>query len=282
MSTFGGFFGLGQAVYNYKCSDALQRNGIDVSGLRRIDSGAFGTAYFLKDGRVLKVTNDGSEGELAAWLLKHKDELPVMFPRLDAVFSADCAGRKDHSYIVREDLQDLSAVVGPLFDSYGNKVPENEIFIDIMGALMSWMNAAPYADADIVRDPTFGGDVQARDEYLRENARTIGFANNKSFIQAEMELERQLDYMTSAILNYEVPSTISISWPQNVYDSVDWCRRRLVFVTDLHDSNFGLRLGTNDLVIRDLGVSYTPEILKPAPLNGLRRRQGIILKARRL
>ena len=91
------------------CHDALRKQGIDVTGAKRLGSGHFGTAYLLRDGRVLKVTSDMTEGNLAAWLLANKRALPSMFPRIDSAFLAQCSAKygPPDIYIVREQLDSI-------------------------------------------------------------------------------------------------------------------------------------------------------------------------------
>lgn len=247
---------LGAAYLADDCRDALLRRGIDVTGAKRLGTGYYGSAYLLKDGMVLKATEDESEATLAAWLNVNRS-LPTMFPRILSVFQAKCSdkyGAPDY-YIVREDLQNTS---GPYFDRITGDVFDTPYIEPLVGTIAAivdrWNNEAAYANYS---------DAESYEIVLQAKARD--YANNPMYERVREEV-------------------LGPDFVNNVLKSLAWQKKNNVFVTDLHAANFGLRKHTNDLVVRDLGMSRTPTQEKIETLAGLRRGRvhGLRLKARRL
>jgi hypothetical protein len=243
---------LGAAYLADDCHDALRKKGIDVTGAKRLGTGFYGSAYLLKDGFVLKVTEDESEATLAAWLHVNKRNLPTMFPRILSVFQAKCSakyGAPDY-YIVREDLQNTS---GPYLDREGNvfDTPYIEPLIaSIAGLVDRWNGEVPYGSGESYSDDLL-------DELAQKYARDTMYQRVREEV-------------------------LGPNFVTNVIKSLAWQRQNKVFVSDLHAANFGLRKYTNDLVVRDLGMSSTPSQEPMEMLSGFRRGRGLRLKARRL
>lgn len=236
-------------AYDKGCATALAKQGVKTTGMKKLGEGFYGTGYLLKDGRVLKVTGDRSEAELAAWLVKHKKGIPTLFPRIDSAYEAACGaavrtaqvdemvrrvggkpgtgvGYSPTYYIIREDLVDVSAKDRPRMTK-------------AIDQLQNWM-----LSANAFAEHGSASDGQLRDLY-------------------EKRLVAQL-------------ATFPVEWQKNIVNSLLWAKKKNVFVTDIKLDNMGIRPATGDLVIRDLGLSITPTKAQLMTLQGLR------LKARRL
>ena len=248
---------LGAAYLADDCHAALRKKGIDATGAKRLGTGYYGSAYLLKDGMVLKATDDESEATLAAWLHVNRS-LPTMFPRILSVFQAKCSskyGAPDY-YIVREDLQNTS---GPYFDQITGDVfdtPYIEPLVASIAAIVDRWNTEA-ADGAL----GYHSDAESYEIALQTKARA--YANDPMYARVREEV-------------------LGPDFVNNVLKSLAWQKQNKVFITDLHAANFGLRRYTNDLVVRDLGMSRTPSQEPIEMLAGFRRGRGLRLKARRL
>jgi hypothetical protein len=228
------------------CTEALLRRGIDPAWMVRLGSGSYATAYRLRDGRVLKVTEDESDIGLSEWI-RDQRHLPPMFPRIDLVFHPlPCAMDGDgeaQGIIVREDIED-----------YLDRAPFGSSYRAYMAELLPCLSR--------VLNSMFPHETEYRKEVLTK------------------DLE---DYLNVLERDRNFTNIYGPDWADNVRRGVEYCHRNHITINDVRLPNVGIRPGTMDFVIRDLGVSQTPGTGSHDPLAGVRRgrRSGLRLTARR-
>lgn len=242
---------LGTAAFYNDVADGAghpRSRGIDTKNLFWLGAGSYATAYRLEDGRIMKVTEDQSDIELSEWLRDQRN-LPPMFPRIDSVFyPLPCASGPKGGYsgiIVREDIEDYLDRV-PFGTRYRGKMT------DFLSALARILNHRYLAEL-----PDFRRRIEEDYEFY------LGY------------LQQDPDFT----------DIYGANWADNVRRGVDYCHRNNITIDDVRLPNVGIRPGTMDFVIRDLGVSATPSGGEAYhdELSGVRRgrRAGLRLTARR-
>jgi len=230
------------------CTAALARNGVDITGAQYLGAGYFGFTHLLHDGRVIKYIPNGSYAqediEVSVWMLKHRKSLPTLLPRIDKVFQGMCVNKYGYpevrpTFIVRESLNDF-----PRSDHYMDPLLHKAADLAYMG--VAYRNARRQGGEDL------------------ESAKARVRRTRADFIRIAKGLEQNSAFM----LNY------GPKWAANVLRGLDWMVVRGVGIQDLlyKPENWGIRPGTNDLVIRDIGSGTVPtfDMDLVSKLDGLR------------
>jgi len=234
---------LGSAQANSQYDQLLLAHGVDMRHMAKLGEGFFGTAYRLEDGRVLKVTQDETEVYLATWLLKNQSSLPTIFPHIDAVFSLPVgplkapffAPKHGRDYYIKRE--------------YLDEVPRSPHMDEFMRSFAGWSNYG----YRMVRFPEKAAQYRTQ---IRLFATEI------------VQILSSCPMTDGNIALFD-----DARWRRNITNSMGWVAVNGAYVGDIKYGNMGLRQGTRDLVIADLGVSESPEKIEPQALAGLGRPQ---------
>lgn len=219
-----------QRIVLMPCRATLKDYGIDCDSLRPLGCGKFGCAYELPDGNVLKLSHDRTEQQ-AALLILRQDKLPAALPRLKTLQTLACA-RPPRAKAAREWGNVWFALIREPLDSLRHALSRRdaltaEIIVDVVGYYLGqWPRQGDGAFSDLRR------------------AITDGRWDTLPYV------------VLSGRQNPGALTAIGMAYVQQAIELLKWADQHGVVAEDARPANFGIRHGSRELVLRDLGLVY--------------------------
>lgn len=228
------------------CRIPLGKIGIDVTDtLDTLGCGYWGCAYKIDSGRhsgkVLKITEDTSEATMAEYLRAARAAashwlVPRPYPKMLPQIEAAYGTKK----CAHRRYADFYLILREDLIDIPNPVMDDAIELIIAVGILVRSDIPPHVLA----------------HGLRRIDRLPGPVLHKGVSQSAQRVSR--------------------AWETNKYNAqmfVQWAQRYGATFGDMGERNWGVRNATGELVIRDVGVSRSPDPHAPRELSGIRRRR---------